>query len=243
MTGQEIEVEVMEPASADTVAERLLAFHALDAEVAKATAKATARVIIASITGQDPDPAPRGRPGYKPSRLTPEIRGAFLESIRQGLGVKPSAQKLRIAWSTIQAWKARDPEFSAEIQAARAEWEARMVAAVTDYSEKVDGRLALEALGRRYPERWGRQDRVTVRGELKINSSGHPLGLPADLRPAWDRSMRGEATTEDSQAIRAFMASGGERTRAGQIAALRRLIAYLESAPEPSSPPALGSGP
>lgn len=238
--GREIEAEVVEPVSVDSVAERLLAFHALDPEVAKATAKATARVIIASITGQDPEPGPRGRPGYKPSRLTTEIRGAFLESIRNGLGVKPSAQKLRIAWSTIQAWKARDPEFSAEIQAARAEWEARMVAAITDYSEKVDGRLALEALARRHPERWGRQDRVTVRGELKITASGHPVGLPQDLRAAWDRSLRGEATTEDSQAIRAFMASGGERTRAGQLEALRRLIAYLESTPE-AAPPALGA--
>jgi hypothetical protein len=111
----------------------------------------------------------------------------ILRRIAAGMSAKVAAESVGISKGAFYEWVARGegrherpatPEyvdFAAAVSIARARGRGVLELYVRQHS-KEDGRLALEALARRYPEEWGRRDRIYLRHAIKVED----LGLIAD---------------------------------------------------------------
>jgi len=133
----------------------------------------------------------------RPTKLTPELQRKITDAIRAGNYMETAAAYAGIHKDTLYAWLkrgARDKspkspyrQFSDAVEKALAEAEVRDVALIAKAAEK-EWQAAAWRLERKFPDRWGRKDRVQadirhqgqVALEVTHDVSGH---LTAYLDP------------------------------------------------------------
>lgn len=101
------------------------------------------------------------------SKLTPEVQEKICEYVRQGLTYEIAARAAGISESTFYRWRERGEkarggkfrEFWEALKRAEAEAEQRLVERILSASSDT-WQAAAWILERRYPDRWGRKDRV-----------------------------------------------------------------------------------
>ena len=101
------------------------------------------------------------------SKLTPEVQEKICEYVRQGLTYEIAARAAGISESTFYRWRERGErarsgkfrEFWEALKRAEAEAEQRLVERILAASSDT-WQAAAWMLERRYPDRWGRKDRV-----------------------------------------------------------------------------------
>jgi transposase len=92
----------------------------------------------------------------RPSKLTDERAELVLAALRAGNHLTTAARYAGIAESTLHAWRRRSPEFSAAVDKARADAEARMVGVVMKAASE-HWQAAAWWLERSFPDRYGRR--------------------------------------------------------------------------------------
>ncbi len=125
-------------------------------------------------------------PGGRPSKLTPTVQAKLCRALAMGAHYEPACVSAGIDYSTFRKWMvAGQREVSgqfreffevvtraihkAEIEALK-HWQGHMA---KDY------RACRDFLERRFPERWGRRERVEVTGR-----GGGPISLVAEAKRA-----------------------------------------------------------
>ncbi|MCG8455704.1 MAG: hypothetical protein MI919_05440 [Holophagales bacterium] len=113
----------------------------------------------------DSQPEPKGRP----SSLTPEVHDKLVAAIRAGNYARVAADFAGISESTFYRWLRKGQaeesgdfhELWIAVKKAESESEVRAVANVQRHMQD-DWRAAMAFLSRRYPDRWGRHDRLSL---------------------------------------------------------------------------------
>ncbi len=121
----------------------------------------------------------------RPSKLTPEVQAKIIQAISSGNTRKTSAAYAGIGERTLMTWLAhKGPQYVQFQQAIeKAEAEAVVVSVLTIRSAARDSwQAAAWWLERRYPDEWGRKDRVTIEAMLKTESEkiAKELGLSVE---------------------------------------------------------------
>jgi hypothetical protein len=104
--------------------------------------------------------ARRAGPG-RPTNFDDDRRTRFLSAVRAGATLHASA--LSVGWSddALALYRRNSSDFSEQIGEAEGAAEVHLVAIVRQ-AATTNWRAALELLGRRWPDSWGRHDRVDV---------------------------------------------------------------------------------
>jgi hypothetical protein len=101
----------------------------------------------------------------RPTKLTDEVEREILDAVRAGSYLTTAARRARVSDKTILEWlrlgrlpnaPPRLAAFVTAFERAEAEAEVGIVATIRRQIAEGDGRLGLELLARRHPERWGR---------------------------------------------------------------------------------------
>ena len=102
----------------------------------------------------------------RPTGLTPAVQERICTAIRAGAPPETAAVYAGIGKSTYYAWMRRGErgtgpfvEFREAIKKALADFEVRNVT-IVQQAAPADWKAAMPLLERRFPERWGRRDRV-----------------------------------------------------------------------------------
>jgi len=123
---------------------------------------------------------------YK-GKLNPLFREKAIALVRSGSPPRTALKSLGCSERTTRSWEeqGKDPEnptrfglFYLELQAFEQEWLARIAANATKLSER-DIRGAVDMLGRRDPDHWGRKDTVDVNVQI---DAGPTLKLLAEAQ-------------------------------------------------------------
>ena len=118
----------------------------------------------------------------RPTKLTEEVQAAIVESIKRGCTFKAAALAAGIAEGTFFKWmkrgeqakKGRFFEFRQAIKKAEAEAVSFAVSCIFQQVKKGNWQAAAWWLERRYPEDWGKKERV----EMETNNS---FPLPREI--------------------------------------------------------------
>jgi transposase len=153
------------------------------------------------------------------SRLTKEKHDVLIEAIRAGLYRDQAAALARISRPTLNRWisegrkeaeadvpyaKARYREFYEEVMQVEAEFEAEMIANIRASAAKRNSQswlAAITILERKYPQRYGRRDALSIdtgdKPLVEINVVGDPAvrELATGLLEALAAHQRRELTT------------------------------------------------
>ena len=119
----------------------------------------------------------------RPTKLTPAVHAAIIESVRDGAYLEPAAEAAGVSASTVRGWirRAEDHpadcgaeflEFLTAYKKARAEAEIDAVRVIRGASLNT-WQAAAWYLERTNPKRWGRQQRV----EVDTSADGGPITL------------------------------------------------------------------
>ena len=126
----------------------------------------------------------------RPTKLTPERQERLTEAIAQGMHYETACQIAGIDYSTFRKWMQRGEEDTSGLffeffeAVTRAEAEAEFHAlGIWRAAMPNDWRAAQMFLERRYPQRWGRQTRVDVNqeGRVQVNHTIDTQGANALL--------------------------------------------------------------
>ncbi len=122
----------------------------------------------------------------RPTALTPDVQERICTAIRAGAPPETAAVYAGVAARTYYRWMARGEreqrgefwQFCQAIKKALAEFEVRTVTLVQQ-AAPADWRAAMTLLERRFPDRWGRRDRVdhTHRLEEQVERLVRDKGL------------------------------------------------------------------
>ncbi|HEY8768006.1 MAG TPA: hypothetical protein VIP09_12230 [Dehalococcoidia bacterium] len=134
----------------------------------------------------------------RPSKLTPDVQGRVLAAISAGNTRATAAAYARVGLSTLMAWLARGEkatrgqyrEFLDAVKNAEAAAVVTSVALVRQAASE-HWQAAAWWLERRYPDEWGRKDRVAIE---------HVLREKAD-RIAEDTGLNAEDLVADAERI------------------------------------------
>lgn len=99
------------------------------------------------------------------SKKTPEVLATIEKNLNLGVSLKGAAAAAGSTEVTIHAWKRKDPAVAEMIDRACSESESTLVQLAADGCKK-DGRIALMMLERRFPDQWGRIDRMAIKTEV-----------------------------------------------------------------------------
>ena len=117
----------------------------------------------------------------RPSKYTPETVARIAEALEQGATYEAAAAHAGVHYDTLNEWRAEFPAFSVALKKAEAEAELHWLGQIEAAAADGAWQAAAWRLERRYPERWGRRDRVdvamTVRREAERLAA--QLGLDA----------------------------------------------------------------
>jgi hypothetical protein len=110
--------------------------------------------------------------GGRPTKLTPDVQKRICDAVSAGNYYEPACLYAGISYQSLRNWIQRGEkaksgiyfEFVEALTRAEAECEVRMVAQWRS-AMPTDWRAIRDFLERRYPERWGRKERVTVAGD------------------------------------------------------------------------------
>jgi hypothetical protein len=125
-------------------------------------------------------PRPGGRPRGS-TKFTDDRVRRFLAVVRAGSTFRAAA--LSVGWSvdSFQRYRAEHAVFASQVEEADGLAEVQLVATVRQAAQ-TDWRAAMELLGRRWPETWGRHDRVDVELKLQLRRLAAELELdPQEL--------------------------------------------------------------
>lgn len=104
-------------------------------------------------------------PAGRPTKLTPELTERFLNAVKLGAPYDLACHYAGIAYQTLLNWKERtEPEFVEFFESlTRAEGQAviQWLALIEKHSH-ADAKWAAWKLERRYPQAFGRQDKLTI---------------------------------------------------------------------------------
>lgn len=119
----------------------------------------------------------RTKPG-RPPKLTDEIQDEIVELLRAGNYIETACAVAGVSKKTFYEWmkkanqskrKTRYTEFRNAVKKAQAWSEARDVTIIAKHGEK-SWQAAAWRLERKYPDRWGRKDKLDVESKVKIDS-------------------------------------------------------------------------
>jgi len=116
----------------------------------------------------------------RPTKFTPATVGKFCRAVADGLPYKSAAAAAGISHETVCQWQRQFPEFSDAVQLALAKAEVALVRLIRRAAAKGNWKASAWLLERRYPERWGRRDRL----HAQITTPGGPGGtpIPAEIK-------------------------------------------------------------
>lgn len=106
------------------------------------------------------------RPG-RPSKLTPIMRGRFLDLVRQGISLTRTAKALGIHPDTVTDWCRDNPDFSDDILKAREQAILPLEDKIIQAANK-DWRAAAWLLERWWPEKYGRRQKMDVQTSVDL---------------------------------------------------------------------------
>ena len=117
----------------------------------------------------------------RPSKYTPEVVARIVEALEQGATYEAAAAHAGVHYDTLNEWRKGFPEFSEALKKAEAEAELHWLEQIESAAAAGAWQAAAWRLERRYPERWGKRERVdvamTVRREAERLAA--QLGLDA----------------------------------------------------------------
>jgi transposase len=119
--------------------------------------------------------APAAGPG-RPSKFTDERIQRLLAAIRAGNTRQAACRYAGISDESLARWQRSSVEFVEALTRAEAESEVALVAFVRQAAQ-TDWRAGMELLSRRWPETWGRHDRVDVELRMQIKRLAAELEL------------------------------------------------------------------
>jgi transposase len=99
----------------------------------------------------------------RPTKKTDETVGEILRMLESGCTFAAACATAGIHVDTLLLWRQQDAKLSEQVDKALGKARARAELLVAKQIAE-DGRLALEYLARRYPEDWGRKDRLDIGG-------------------------------------------------------------------------------
>jgi transposase len=102
----------------------------------------------------------------RPTKRTPDRERRLLQAIREGNTRKAAAAYAGVDQDTIARWCHRSADFADNLSRAEAESEVALVAIVRKAAVD-DWRAAAHLLERRWPETWGRRERIDVRVDIE----------------------------------------------------------------------------
>jgi hypothetical protein len=120
-------------------------------------------------------PSRRAGPG-RPTKFDDDRRTRFLAAVRAGCTLQSAA--LSVGWSedALAVYRRNSSDFSDQVTEAEGTAEVHLVAIVRD-AARTNWRAALELLSRRFPESWGRHERVDVELRLQVKRLAAELDL------------------------------------------------------------------
>jgi transposase-like protein len=154
--------------------------------------------------------------GGRPSKLTPEVKEKLINAIKMGNYYEAACAYAGIEYSTFRKWMIKGEkskngeffEFFKAIKQAEAEAEARIVAL---WQKQIpdNWQAARDFLERRYPDRWGKRERVQMEhsGEMTqvIKDDGATERILANIRETIEATFgrtgqtnRGEGNSENN---------------------------------------------
>lgn len=117
------------------------------------------------------------------TKLTIKIQNAICRHLKNGMSVKNSMKMVGIHESTFYGWMSRGEketkgvyfEFCEAVEKAKAESEKKLVDIIRGAAEQGEWKPAAWMLERRFPDQWGRIDRLDISGKLKTEDDTGPL--------------------------------------------------------------------
>lgn len=127
--------------------------------------------------------AKKKHPGGRPTKLTPELQDRIVQAIRAGAYIETAAAYAGVSKDTLYQWLKRGArsksgiyrQFSDAVEKALAEAEMRDVMLVGRAAE-TNWQAAAWRLERKFPERWGRRDRVSMEHSGEVHHT-HKIDL------------------------------------------------------------------
>jgi|SRR5829696_1101788 len=123
------------------------------------------------------------------SKLTDDLEREILDAVRAGSYLAPAARRAGVSEKTIYEWRrlGREPDapprlaqFAVALERAEAEAEVSILASIRHQIARGDGRLGLEVLARKHPDRWGKNRPIAVEEPARVEES------PLDVSPLSD---------------------------------------------------------
>ena len=133
-------------------------------------------------------------PAGRPTKLNPTVQQRVCDAIRSGNWMETAAAFAGIDRSTLQRWFRRGEQapkgiyrdFATAVQKATADAEARDVALIGKAAGEGNWQAAAWRLERRFPERWGRKDRI----EATVHSTSDPVNqFRQDIKKLTDEEL------------------------------------------------------
>lgn len=127
----------------------------------------------------------------RPTDLTPKLQRKIVAMVRDGVSPEVAAVAAGIHRATYYDWRARGraegsglyTDFSDAIETAIAQCEARIASVVTK-AFPTSWQAAMTLGERRFPDRWGRRERIDIYEHERIRREAErlsaELGLPVD---------------------------------------------------------------
>ena len=139
------------------------------------------------------------------SKLTDEVGREILDTLRLGTHLTTAARGAGVSEKTVYEWlrEGRKPgapshlaRFAVEYERAEAEGEKRLVGLVLRQAVGGDGRLALEMLARRYPERWAKNRPLAGEEPPAESKTRLDLSRPSSEQLAFLETLHADPTEE-----------------------------------------------
>lgn len=109
--------------------------------------------------GEEPEPKRRATaPGYHDARMAAQ-QAAILQALSEGLPVRESCRAARVSIPQFYRWCRKYEDFRDRVREAELESRASLIRTILEARYR-DWRAAAWLLERRWPEEWGRQDRL-----------------------------------------------------------------------------------
>lgn len=119
-------------------------------------------------------------PAGRPSKYTPETVTRITEAIALGAPYDLACKSAGVHYDTFNTWRKQKPEFFEAVEKAEGRavvgWLAKIEAAASDGAWQA----AAWKLERRYPQQFGRTDRVEVTIRQQAEALASELGIEAD---------------------------------------------------------------
>jgi transposase len=128
----------------------------------------------------------------RPTKRTPELERRLLDALRAGNTRRAACAYAGVEQHTFQRWLLRFAHFAQAIEKAEADAAVRNVAIIQQAARDGTWTAAAWWLERRYPEDYGRRERVDVTIRQQAERIAHELGLDAtELIAEAERIARG----------------------------------------------------